>query len=93
MKPMKIFAVVAEATVITTLAVSSYHIAFGGAVGWGDWLAGAPILTVVALESLRLPIAFDLPKARLLGLCSQRGDARWPERDHRRGRRRSRSRT
>jgi hypothetical protein len=68
MKPMKIFAVVAETTVITTLAVSSYHIAFGGAVGWGDWLAGAPILTVVALESLRLPIAFALPKARLLGL-------------------------
>ena len=68
MKPMKIFAIVAETTVITTLAVSSYHIAFGGAGRLGDWLAGAPILTVVALESLRLPIAFALPKARLLGL-------------------------
>ena len=68
MKPLKIFAIGAEATVITTLAVSSYHIAFGGAPGWGDWLAGAPIVTVVALESLRLPIAFNLAKSRLLGL-------------------------
>jgi hypothetical protein len=32
-----------------------------------DWLAGAPILTVVALETLRLPIAFNITKSRLTG--------------------------
>jgi len=70
MKPMKIFAVVAETTVITTLAVSSYHIAFGGAVRWGDWLAGAPILTVVALESLRLPSPSPSPRRGCSGSFS-----------------------
>jgi hypothetical protein len=67
-KPLKVFAVGAEATVIATLAVSSYHIAFNGASGTSDWLAGAPILTVVALESLRLPLAFNLVKSRLTAI-------------------------
>ena len=67
MKPLKIFAIGAEATVILTLAASSYHIAFSGASGMSDWLAGAPILTVVALETLRLPIAFNMTKSRLTG--------------------------
>jgi hypothetical protein len=67
MKPLKMFCVGAEATVIATLAASSYHIAFSGASGI-DWLAGAPILTVVALEMLRLPIAFNMTKAKLGGL-------------------------
>src|SRR5208337_241666 len=60
-------AIGAEATVILTLAASSYHIAFSGAPGMSDWLAGAPILTVVALEMLRLPIAFNMVKSRLVG--------------------------
>ena len=68
MKPLKIFAIGAEATVILTLAVSSYHIAFSGASGV-DWLAGAPILTVVALETLRLPLAFNLRRASLFGIA------------------------
>jgi hypothetical protein len=67
-RPLKLFAIGAETTVITTLAVSSYHIAFGGTINAADWLAGAPILTVVALESLRLPLAFTLPRLRLGGM-------------------------
>ncbi len=59
MSALKIAAIGAEIAVISTLAVSSYHIAFSGRST--DWLAGAPILTAVALESLRLP------RARLLG--------------------------
>ena len=66
MNALKIAAVGAEITVISTLAVSSYHIAFSGPSP--DWLAGAPILTVVALESMRLPLAFRLPRMRPLGL-------------------------
>ncbi len=65
MKALKVFAIGAEATVVSTLAVSSYHIAFSGPNP--DWLAAAPLLTVVALESLRLPIAFNLPRTRLTG--------------------------
>jgi hypothetical protein len=67
MKPLKVFAVGAEMTVIATLAASSYHVAFSGASSMSDWLAGAPILTVVALETLRLPIAFNMAKSRLPG--------------------------
>ena len=62
---LKVFTVGAEIVVVGTLAVSSYHIAFSGPDP--DWLAGAPILTVVALESLRLPLAFRLRRMRLLG--------------------------
>jgi hypothetical protein len=66
---LKVAAIGAEVAVVSTLAVSSYHIAFSGPSP--DWLAGAPILTVVALESLRLPLAFRMPRMRLTGLaCS-----------------------
>ena len=65
MNALKIAAVGAEAAVVSTLAVSSFHIAFSGPSP--DWLAGAPILTVVALESMRLPLAFRLSKMRLAG--------------------------
>jgi hypothetical protein len=62
---LKVFTVGAEIVVVSTLAVSSYHVAFSGSSP--DWLAGAPILTVVALESLRLPLAFRLRRMRALG--------------------------
>jgi hypothetical protein len=64
---LKIAAIGAEIALISTFAVSSYHIASSGPSP--DWLAGAPILTVVALESLRLPLAFRLPRMRLMGLA------------------------
>jgi hypothetical protein len=67
MKLLKIFAIGAEATVVCTLAVASYHVAFAGTSSASDWLAGAPILTVIALESLRLPVALDLFRSKLLG--------------------------
>jgi hypothetical protein len=51
MNALKIAAIGAEVAVVSTLAISSYHIAFSGPSP--DWLAGAPILTVVALESMR----------------------------------------
>ena len=62
---LKGFTVGAEVVVVGTLAISSFHVAFSGPSP--DWLAGAPILTVVALESLRLPLAFRLRRMRLLG--------------------------
>ena len=62
MKPLKIIAIVAEAVVVCTLAVSSYNAAFGGRDGI-NWMAAAPLLTVVALESLRIPTALNLIKA------------------------------
>jgi hypothetical protein len=65
MNALQIFAIGAEVAVISTLAVSSYNIAFSGHDA--DWLAGAPLLTVVALESLRLPLAFRLPRMRAVG--------------------------
>lgn len=65
MKPLKLFAIGAEVVVISTLALSSYNVAFGGASSL-HWLAGAPILTVVALEALRIPTALNLVKANLL---------------------------
>jgi hypothetical protein len=67
MKPLKVFAVGAEITVVSTLAVASYNVAFAGANSASDWLAGAPILTVMALESLRLPMALNLFRSKLLG--------------------------
>jgi hypothetical protein len=69
MNALKIAAIGAEIAVVSTLAVSSYHIAFAGPAP--DWLAGAPIATVVALETMRLPLAFRLSRMRVLGLaCS-----------------------
>ena len=65
MSALKIAAIGAEIAVVSTLAVSSYNVAFSGHEA--DWLAGAPLLTVVALESLRLPLAFKLPRMRPLG--------------------------
>ena len=62
MKPLKVIAIVAEAVVVCTLAVSSYNAAFGGRDGI-NWMAAAPLLTVVALESLRIPTALNLIKA------------------------------
>ena len=67
MNALKIAAIVAEVAVVSTLAVSSYHVAFAGPSP--DWLAGAPILTVVALESMRLPLAFRLPRMRFVGFA------------------------
>ena len=49
-----------------TLALSSYNVAFGGVHGV-NWMAGAPIATVIALESLRVPTALHIMKAGLLG--------------------------
>jgi hypothetical protein len=48
MKPLKIIAIAAEAAVVCTLAISSYNAAFGGRDGI-NWMAAAPLLTVVAL--------------------------------------------
>jgi hypothetical protein len=62
MKPLKIIAIVAEAVVVCTLAISSYNAAFGGRDGI-NWMAAAPLLTVVALETLRIPTALNLIKA------------------------------
>ena len=62
MKPLKVIAIVAEAVVVCTLAISSYNAAFGGRDGI-NWMAAAPLLTVVALESLRIPTALNLIKA------------------------------
>ena len=62
MKPLKIIAISAEAVVITMLAISSYNVAFGGRDGI-NWMAGAPIIAVVALECLRIPTALNLVKA------------------------------
>jgi hypothetical protein len=62
MKPLKIIAIAAEAAVVCTLAISSYNAAFGGRDGI-NWMAAAPLLTVVALESLRIPTALNLIKA------------------------------
>jgi len=57
----------AEIAVIASLAVSSFHIAFAGPDA--DMLAAAPLVTVVALESMRLPLAFRLPRMRFLGMA------------------------
>jgi hypothetical protein len=65
MNALEVAAMGAEVAVVSTLAVSSYHIAFGGPNP--DWLAGAPIVTVVALETMRLPLALRLPRVKLLG--------------------------
>jgi hypothetical protein len=64
---LKVAATGAEVAVVSTLAVSSYDVAFSGHSS--DWFAGAPLVTVVALESLRLPLAFRLPRMRLMGMA------------------------
>lgn len=67
---LKVAAIGAESVVVSTLAIASWNVAFGHG-GPVDWLAGAPILTVVGLECLRLPIAFKLGRMTLLGgACS-----------------------
>ena len=47
MNTLKATAIGAEIAVVSTLAVSSYHVAFSGPSP-DDWLAGAPVLTMVA---------------------------------------------
>jgi hypothetical protein len=66
MKPLKIFAIGAEVAIVSTLAVSSYTLAFAGQSSI-SWFTAAPLGTLLALETLRLPIAFNLIKCRLLG--------------------------
>jgi hypothetical protein len=66
MKTLKVFAIGAEVTIVSTLAVSSYTIAFAGQTST-SWLVATPLATVLALESLRLPIAFNFVKSRLMG--------------------------
>ena len=66
MNALKVAAIGAEAAVIGSLAVSSYYLA--GIGNGGDWLAGAPLVTVAAFECM--PLAFRLPRLRLMGLAS-----------------------
>jgi hypothetical protein len=63
---LKVAAIGAEVAVISTLAVSSYNVAF--ADHGGDWLAAAPLMTVIALESTRLPLAFTLTRLKPIGM-------------------------
>jgi hypothetical protein len=56
-----------EATVITTLAVSSYHVAFADVTTASDYLSGVSLLTVAALECSRVPVALNLTRQRLTG--------------------------
>lgn len=67
MNALKVAAIGAEVAVVSTLAVSSWNVAFSGHSS--DLAAGAPLATVVALESLRLPLAFRLPRMRLIGMA------------------------
>jgi hypothetical protein len=62
MKPLKLFAIGAELVVVSTLAIASYNVAFGGK-DTVNWMAAAPLATIVALESLRIPVALNLVKA------------------------------
>ena len=66
MNPLKISVIGAEIAVVTSLAVSSYSIAFSGRSS--DWGAAAPLVALTAIESMRLPLAFRLPRMRLTGL-------------------------
>ena len=59
---LKVAAIGAEAAVISTLSIASFHVAFPS-IG-PDWLAAAPLATVIALESTRLPLAFHLGSGR-----------------------------
>jgi hypothetical protein len=68
---LKVSTCCAEVAVVASLAVSSYSIAFAGhASDWGvaDWGAAAPLAALVAIESMRLPLAFRLPKMGLTGM-------------------------
>ena len=64
---LKVASIGAEVAVISTLAVSSYNIAFSGREA--DWLAGAPLVTVAALETVRLPLAFKLTRLKPVGMA------------------------
>ena len=66
MNPLKISVIGAEIAVVTSLAVSSYSIAFSGRSS--DWGAAAPLVALTAIESMRLPLAFRLPRMRLTGM-------------------------
>jgi hypothetical protein len=66
MNALKISVIAAEVAVVASLAVSSYSIAFSGHSS--DWGAAAPLAALVAIESMRLPLAFRLPRMRPLGL-------------------------
>jgi hypothetical protein len=61
---LKTVTFVVEGVVISTCAVAAYQIAtaHGGSV----W-ACAPILTIAAMESLRVPVAMTIPKLKLMG--------------------------
>jgi hypothetical protein len=69
MKPLKMFCIGAEIAVVASLAASSYYIAVSGMRSSAELLAAAPLVTILALESLRLPIAFHIPKQKLLGMA------------------------
>jgi hypothetical protein len=51
-----------EVVVIGALSLASWQAAFGGHDGV-NWLVGAPLIAVMALEALRIPTAFNLIKA------------------------------
>ena len=51
-----------EVVVIGAITLASWNVAFGGKDGI-NWLAGAPLIAVMALECLRIPTAFNLIKA------------------------------
>jgi hypothetical protein len=63
---LKISVVAAEVAVVASLAVSSYSIAFSGHAS--DWGAAAPLAALVAIESMRLPLAFRLPRMGFTGM-------------------------
>ena len=64
--PLKVSVITTEIAVVASLAVSSYSIAFAGHSS--DWGAAAPLAALVAIESMRLPLAFRLPRMRLAGM-------------------------
>jgi hypothetical protein len=61
---LKGVAIAVEATVVISLAAASYYVAFAGKDGI-PWLAAAPLVTIVALETVRIPVALNLVKASL----------------------------
>jgi hypothetical protein len=59
MKMLKVWAIGAEIVVVSSLAVASYNIAFAGKDGL-NWMCAAPLATILALETLRIPTALNL---------------------------------
>jgi hypothetical protein len=66
MNALQVAAIGAEIAVVSSLAVSSYSVAFTGHSS--DWGAVAPLGALVAVESMRLPLAFRLPRMRFTGM-------------------------